>query len=1042
MIKLKINPITNKLDLVRDIEVSKADWNQNGFENRTDSSLSWNNANARLTIVRVNDFSYWIAGVKYTKTSDEFVDIDDTKEGIHAIYYDGSTLTSQANPTDDNMKDYILHKALVSIIYWDNTNSIANYVGEERHGKGMSPETHSYLHFIYGLAYKYGLSLSDMSVEGDGDSNIHAQFQVDAGEVADEDIEFDLSSVTKAVGLPIYYMVDSASWRRDVNAGYSVTNTGTAGEDRLAYNQYMGAGDWQKTEVTDGQFVLYHVFATTEKDKPMISIMGQNIYSTKSTARTGAEVEVKSLVLNNTIFPEFRPIATLIFQTKDSYSNAVQARIRTTDDGEPYVDWRDKTISKVAISTIDHNSFAGLQGGTNNEYYHLTSDDYDDLTDGGECSLHIHDDRYYTETEIYTILAYYYQRTDIDAWRNSVTQTEMGYLHGVTGDIQTQMALKSNIGHLHDDRYYTETELNAGQLNTLYYTKTELNAGQLNNLYYTETEENTWRNSVSQAEMGYLHGISSDIQTQLDARVAKVLFDANTFLYATADDTPQTKTKAQVMALLSGQATATFDFNTQNLTGVGTIECGDITVSGVRPVKISGAGSNITKKGNASGWAFGLHALGSSDTDRGGFGFVGNVDALTNYYIGTSYTDAAIEIFPIGNFDIAKHNSSTIGLKLGGTLITASAVELNYSDGVTSNIQTQLGARLEKNTFNIHTIIKADTDNNPVALNIPEQRILGRITGSNIIPLTTTQIRTLINVENNADVTDSTNVNVAGAVMNVDYNANTFLYATADNTPVVKTRAQVMALLSGQATAAFNFNSQDVIGVTSLNLSAFKALPSDEDLIAHWSLNDGSGSTATDNTGNGYDGTLQNMENADWVNAIVGKGLNFDGNNEYVLCGNTPITGAHTITAWVKPVDVPVTTRGIVSNHVLAAPCYGVSIYHSSTTLRVSAGDGAGNRPNNSWASVFSAGNWTFIALVYDGTKFTLYIDGKAFGATWTTTVGQNNTAWVIGRWDSSYDNYYFYGIINAVRVYTRDLIQSEIEALFLYPGGNGKSTS
>jgi hypothetical protein len=41
-----------------------------------------------------------------------------------------------------------------------------------------------------------------------------------------------------------------------------------------------------------------------------------------------------------------------------------------------------------------------------------------------------------------------------------------------------------------DSRYYTETELNNGQLNNLYYTETELNNGQLNNLYYTETELN------------------------------------------------------------------------------------------------------------------------------------------------------------------------------------------------------------------------------------------------------------------------------------------------------------------------------------------------------------------------------------------------------------------------------------------------------------------------------------------------------------------------------------------------------------------------
>jgi hypothetical protein len=42
----------------------------------------------------------------------------------------------------------------------------------------------------------------------------------------------------------------------------------------------------------------------------------------------------------------------------------------------------------------------------------------------------------------------------------------------------------------HDGRYYTETELNAGQLDNRYYTETELNSGQLDNRYYTETELN------------------------------------------------------------------------------------------------------------------------------------------------------------------------------------------------------------------------------------------------------------------------------------------------------------------------------------------------------------------------------------------------------------------------------------------------------------------------------------------------------------------------------------------------------------------------
>jgi hypothetical protein len=44
------------------------------------------------------------------------------------------------------------------------------------------------------------------------------------------------------------------------------------------------------------------------------------------------------------------------------------------------------------------------------------------------------------------------------------------------------------------------------------------------------------------------------------------------------------------------------------------------------------------------------------------------------------------------NVDIASHDTSN-GLKLGGTLVTATAAELNYSDGVSSNIQTQLNTK-------------------------------------------------------------------------------------------------------------------------------------------------------------------------------------------------------------------------------------------------------------------------------------------------------------------------------------------------------------
>ena len=55
-------------------------------------------------------------------------------------------------------------------------------------------------------------------------------------------------------------------------------------------------------------------------------------------------------------------------------------------------------------STITHNYLNGLQGGTTDQYYHMTSTQHSALTSfggvGNASSEHIHDDRYYTETEV------------------------------------------------------------------------------------------------------------------------------------------------------------------------------------------------------------------------------------------------------------------------------------------------------------------------------------------------------------------------------------------------------------------------------------------------------------------------------------------------------------------------------------------------------------------------------------------------------------------------------------------------------------------
>jgi len=353
-------------------ETNAAKNDNTGFVNTTDSTITFIDSTRTLSLQpTATNFTYYIDSIKYISTGDTLVITD--VEGIHIVYMNATGLAEIVNPTPAETAAAIKTKAFVSIIYWDATNNEGIYVGEERHGLQMSGATHSHFHFTLGATYRYGLALNTMDVDGSGDDATAAQFGVDSGAIADEDLYGSISAVSATTGLPVYYMLGAgANWRRDVNTGYSVvTFDGTTGT-RLCYNQYTG-GAWQKTQVSNNDFALYHIFATTEKDKPMISIMGQAVYANRIAARAGAETEMNKLILNDIMFPETRPIATLIYQTNDSYSNNVKSRIRATEDGDNYVDWRNRVISRIELTTDDHNSLAGLQGGTTDEYYHLTS---------------------------------------------------------------------------------------------------------------------------------------------------------------------------------------------------------------------------------------------------------------------------------------------------------------------------------------------------------------------------------------------------------------------------------------------------------------------------------------------------------------------------------------------------------------------------------------------------------------------------------------------------------------------------------------------
>ena len=315
-------------------------------------------------------FYFYQYGLKYEKTTAESFVISSV-EGLHAIYYDNGVLAEAVNLTDGDIENLIRNACLISYVYWDADNQDKNYFADEMHGISMSPVTHLYNHFTRGAQFLYGYGLADFNVNGDGDIDSSAQFNVSLGAMADEDNFINSPSIATETGLPIYYLDGAdAKLRRMINSGFSVT---TAGTGRLAFNEWTGTA-WQISEVAERDFALYHILAINGVDgsDKVISVMGQNQYTSASNARAGAELEISSLLYLLPI-QEIVPIGTVIFETRNAYDNLVKSRIIDTENNTNYVDWRTTELASGAAPS-DHANLSGLLTTSQDGTYRHVSD--------------------------------------------------------------------------------------------------------------------------------------------------------------------------------------------------------------------------------------------------------------------------------------------------------------------------------------------------------------------------------------------------------------------------------------------------------------------------------------------------------------------------------------------------------------------------------------------------------------------------------------------------------------------------------------------
>ena len=113
-----------------------------------------------------------------------------------------------------------------------------------------------------------------------------------------------------------------------------------------------------------------------------------------------------------------------------------------------------------------------------------------------------------------------------------------------------------------------------------------------------------------------------------------------------------------------------------------------------------------------------------------------------------------------------------------------------------------------KALFDANTILKADTDNTPEALEIAASRIVARLAAGGIIAATVQQVLNLL-------LTTQDDIIVRGAADPARLNiaASRIVGKGAAGNVVGLTGAQVMAILSGQAGADFAMNTHKITGV-------------------------------------------------------------------------------------------------------------------------------------------------------------------------------------------------------------------------------------
>jgi hypothetical protein len=211
-------------------------------------------------------------------------------------------------------------------------------------------------------------------------------------------------------------------------------------------------------------------------------------------------------------------------------------------------------------------------------------------------------------------------------------------------------------------------------------------------------------------------------------------------------------------------------------------------------------------------------------------------------------------------------------------------------------------------------------------------------------------------------------------------------------------------------------------------------------LVGYWKLDETSGTTAFDSSGNGHDGAVYG--NPVWTTGQKNGALDFDGTGDFVNCGTgawADLTAEITISAWVKCTFnkswQAIVTKGD-SSWRLFRNSDPVDSENASFTL-----NGIGFTPAIS-GSTGPVGDdkWHQVVATYDGSSQNIYVDGILAASNAVpegSVIDLNYWNVCIGADDEHEGQREFKGLIDEVRIYEIGLSASQVLGQFIADGGH-----